>query len=233
MGEVWCLLNVAVRAYGSPAIGVGGGTEEGEGGGADDAGEVTGAGIVADQRVGGAEVIEQLDVSFGFDNFGDGGEMIQVFLGQLLALDFADQNAHVVAAFDELADELDEVLGRPAFSRCAAAGVDADRAGGGAFVPDAALRDRAHDLIDARLDDLGRREVVVHPLGDVTGEGRIIGRARLDVDELRFGGDGADRVAPCIAGRGDEGVNRVGNFQRFARGLGQGGGSAEEVGAAG
>src|SRR5258706_12123094 len=111
MGEVGRLPEVDVRANGSPTVRVGGGTEKGEGGGADDAGEVTGAGVVAEQRVGGAEMIEQLDVSFRFDNFGDGGEMIQVFLGQLLALDFADQHAHVVAAFDKLADELDKVLG--------------------------------------------------------------------------------------------------------------------------
>src|SRR5688572_6612206 len=82
--EVVGRLEMDVRAQGLPAGGARIGAEEGERGRADDAGEVGGAGVVADQGVGVAEVREELDVVPGPDDLGDGGEVGEVFLGEPL-----------------------------------------------------------------------------------------------------------------------------------------------------
>src|SRR5213082_605198 len=93
--------------------------------------------IITDQPIRPAKMIEQIDVVYRFDQFRNGGEMIEVFFGELFFFDFADEHAHAAAAFDQLADELEKIFGRPALGRRAAAGMDAKRAFGRAFVSDA------------------------------------------------------------------------------------------------
>lgn len=119
--------------------------------------------------------------------------------------------------------------GGPAFGWRAAAWVDADCACGGAFITAAALGDGAEDLVVAGFDDWSWGELVAQPLADVAAEVGIVRRARGEVNELGFGADGVDVLAPGIVWVGDKGEDGVGIFEEFAGRFGEGGGVAKEV----
>jgi len=227
--QLGSLENVDVGAEGLPAGGVGRGAEKGESGGPDDSGEVTGACVVANQCVGGAEGFKELNVVGGLDDLGDGREVVEVFLVKLFFLDFAQKDADAMAAFDELAHELHKMPRGPALGRRASAGVDAERSGGRAFIPHATLRDRAKDLVNTGFDDGLGRKLFEEPLRDVTGKVAVFGRAWLEMEELGLRGEGSDVLAPGVARRGDEGKDGMGVLERFACGFRQGGGVAKEV----
>ena len=174
-------------------------------------------------------MVEQLHIRFGFDDLRDGGEVIEILLLKLLLFHLADEDTDAIASFDQLADELDEVIDWPAFSGRSAAGVGAEGAFGRAFVSDAALGDGAHDLIETGLDDGQHIELVTNPLADVAAEIGAVGWARSEMDDCGLGRERADVIAPCIAGACDEGKDGVRVFEQLSGWLGKRGGIAKKV----
>ena len=85
----------------------------------------------------------------------------------------------------EAPGQLDEAVGGPALSGCAAAGMNQDRPSAGARAGDAALGDGAEDLACGGLGRPPSFELHQEMLDDVPGE--IIGHGRREHRKLCFG----------------------------------------------